>query len=54
MNDDSLDQLAQRCDELALVEFRSLCRDLGQAPDVGFGLVDLELAWFACDRPIEP
>jgi hypothetical protein len=20
--------------------------------DLGFGLVDLELAWFACDRPI--
>jgi hypothetical protein len=35
MNDDGLDQLAQRCDELGLVEFRSLCRDLGEAPDVG-------------------
>jgi hypothetical protein len=34
MNDDGLDQLAQRCDEHGLVEFRSFCRDLGQAPDV--------------------
>jgi len=35
MNDDGLYQLAQRCDELGLVEFRSLCGNLGQAPDVG-------------------
>jgi hypothetical protein len=35
MNDDGLDKLAQRCDELGLVEFRSPCGDLGQAPDVG-------------------
>ena len=35
MNDDGLDELAQRCDEHGLVEFRSLCGDLGQAPDVG-------------------
>jgi hypothetical protein len=35
MNDDGLDRLAQRCDELGLVEFRSLCGDLGQAPNVG-------------------
>ncbi|WP_246799413.1 hypothetical protein [Bradyrhizobium sp. CCBAU 51753] len=35
MNDDSLDQLAQCGDELGLVEFRGLCGDVGQAPDVG-------------------
>ncbi|HLG84600.1 MAG TPA: hypothetical protein VKY22_26635 [Bradyrhizobium sp.] len=35
MNDDFLDQLAQRCDEHGLIEFRGLCSDLGQALDVG-------------------
>jgi len=28
-------QLAQRCDEHGLVEFRSFCGDLSQAPAVG-------------------
>ncbi|WP_244622234.1 hypothetical protein [Bradyrhizobium ivorense] len=35
MNHDGLDQLAQRCDEPGLVEFRGLCGDLSQAPDIG-------------------
>jgi hypothetical protein len=29
MNDDGLDKMAQRCEELGLVEFRSLCGDFG-------------------------
>ena len=40
MNDDGLDQLAQRCDEVGLVEFRSLCGDPGQAPNVGETALD--------------
>jgi hypothetical protein len=40
MNDHGLDQLAQCCDELGLIEFRSLCGDLSQAPDVGEIAVD--------------
>jgi hypothetical protein len=35
MNDDGLDELAQRCDKHGFVEFRSLCGDVGQTPDVG-------------------
>jgi len=35
VNDDFLDQLAQRCHEHGLVEFCGLCSDLRQALDVG-------------------
>lgn len=40
MNYDGLDQLAQRCDEFRLIEFRSLCSDPGQAADVGEKALD--------------
>jgi NADPH-dependent 7-cyano-7-deazaguanine reductase QueF len=39
MNDDALENLTQRWEELRLAELRSLC-DLGQAPDVGEIAVD--------------